>query len=354
MKAIIIDDEFWIRNSIRHLADWERFGIDQVMEAEDGLSGLEMVERLHPEIVITDMKMRGMDGTRLLQKLTEEYPYIRKIVISGFDEFSYMKQAILSKVDEYLLKPIKPEELNRALEKAVRELRAAQGIHAAQPLDKQLLKVVTETRSVIVRYIHEMNPEAISISFKHLEAALKEHEPLKPGVSNSLYKQFMQLLEEQADLLGSELTPNAQSWAATFFVSDNTPLSAWITVLSDAFSGSLEALIYQRKNKVGVKIDEIRQFIDHSYAEPIGLGTIASQFFISREHLSRTFKQEVGLTVMDYLVSKRIEKACELLQDPSVLIKNAAKAVGYSDITYFYRIFKKITGVTPIQFRQGS
>lgn len=68
MKVVIIDDEFWVRNSIRHLADWERLGISQVEEAEDGLSGLTIIAQIHPEIVITDMKMRGMDGAQLLQK----------------------------------------------------------------------------------------------------------------------------------------------------------------------------------------------------------------------------------------------------------------------------------------------
>ena len=105
MKVVIVDDEFWTRNSIRQFADWDRFGIVQIEEAEDGLSGLKIIDVMKPDIVITDMKMRGMGGVELLQKLKEDYPFIRKIVISGYEDFSYTKQAILSKVDEYILKP---------------------------------------------------------------------------------------------------------------------------------------------------------------------------------------------------------------------------------------------------------
>ncbi|MBA2936838.1 helix-turn-helix domain-containing protein [Paenibacillus sp. CGMCC 1.16610] len=354
MKAVIIDDEFWVRNSIRHLADWERLGISQVEEAEDGLSGLNIIAQIHPEIVITDMKMRGMDGAQLLQKISEDYPFIRKIVISGFDDFTYTKQAILSKVDEYLIKPINPEELNRALEKAVRELGVTRGIHAAKPLDKQLLKVITEMKHTVARHFQEMNTEAIKKSFKQLEQVLSDQESLQPGLNNSLYKQFMLLLEEQCALSGSELTSDAQASVSHFFVTDDTKIVEWIEVLTTTYVGILEALIHQRKNKNRINIDEIRKYLDLSYAEQVSLGTIANTFFVSKEHLSRVFKQEVGVTVMDYLIAKRMEKALELLQDASVSIKSAAEAVGYSDLTYFHRIFKKMTGMTPSQMRQDD
>ncbi|TXK74623.1 response regulator [Paenibacillus sp. N3.4] len=314
MKAVIIDDEFWVRNSIRHLADWGRLGIHQIEEAEEGISGLKLIAQIHPDIVITDMKMRGMDGGQLLQKITEDYPFIRKIVISGFDDFTYTKQAILSKVDEYLIKPINPEELNRALEKAVRELSVTQGIHAAKPLDKPLLKFITEMKHIIARNFQEMNIEAVKLNFKQLEQTLNDQELLQPGLNNSLYKQFMLLLEEQSALSGSDLTVEAQESASYYLVTDGTSVSEWVNVLSNAYAGSLEQLIHIRKNKTRINIDEIRNFLDLSFAEPINLGTIASKFFVSKEHMSRTFKQEIGVTVMDYLVNKRIEKASELLK----------------------------------------
>ena len=64
MKVVIVDDEFWTRNSIRQLADWDRFGIVQIEEAEDGLSGLKIIDVMKPDIVITDMRMRGIGRSR--------------------------------------------------------------------------------------------------------------------------------------------------------------------------------------------------------------------------------------------------------------------------------------------------
>ncbi|WP_079410185.1 response regulator transcription factor [Paenibacillus ferrarius] len=351
MKVVIIDDEFWTRDSIRRLGDWTRFGITQIEEAEDGLKGLNIIQDILPEIVITDMKMRGMGGIELLQKLTEDYPFVRKIVVSGYEDFSYTKQAILSRVDEYILKPINPEELNQGLEKAIRELRISRGLHAVQPLDKEILKVITTYKQIIARTFQELHLEDIQGRFLELGRQLEEQGALQPGINNSLYKQFMLLLEEQASMAGADITFMLPIHTGAFFVTDNTPIMQWIEVLSSAYAAVLEELILRRKSKSRIDIEDIRQFIERSFAEPITLESIANRFFISKEHLSRTFKQETGSTVMDYIIFKRMEKAKLLLQDPSVSIKSAAEAVGYSDLNYFHRIFKKMTGNTPAQLR---
>ncbi|WP_261300588.1 response regulator transcription factor [Paenibacillus andongensis] len=354
MKAVIIDDEYWTRSSIRQLAEWERFGIGQVEEAEDGLSALQIIHSFQPDIVFTDMKMRGMDGVELLKKLSDDYPFIRKIVISGYDDFSYTKQAIQSKVDEYILKPINPEELNRALEKAVKELHIARGLYAVQPLDQVILTIMTDAKMSIARNFQELQMEAVRGKFTELEFFLTAQEPLQSGINNSLYKQFMILLEEQASRMKSDskfvITPAARS----LLVTDDTPIAKWIQVLSNSYMAVMEELVHKRRNKTRIDIDAVRHYIELSFVEPITLESIAGQFFVSKEHLSRTFKQEIGSTVMDHIITLRVEKARQLLQNPTTSIKSAAEAVGYSDLTYFHRIFKKITGLTPGQIRNDS
>jgi two-component system, response regulator YesN len=351
MKVIIIDDEFWSRDSIRRLGDWERFGIDWIAEAEDGLTGLKIIDEAHPDIVITDMKMRGMDGVELLQKLNENYPFLRKIVISGYEDFSYMKQAIVSKVDEYILKPINPEELNHALEKAINQLQASKGLHSAQPIDKELLKLVMEYKNSILIFFHDFNIEALKDRFNELQQKIKLVSRLQPGTQNNLYKQFMLILEEQASLFGIELKHILSAQTSQLYVTDETPIEQWMQALSEAYESVIKEIMNQRKKKGRIDIQEVKLFIDNHYAEPIRLETISNQFFVSKEHLSRTFKQEIGSTVMDYIIMKRMEKAKQLLQDPNLQIKTVAEAVGYTDLNYFFRIFKKITGVTPSQIR---
>jgi two-component system response regulator YesN len=351
MKAVIIDDEYWTRDSIRRLAQWDRFGIDQIEEAEDGLSGLSIIDSIHPDIVITDMKMRGMDGVELLRKLSENYPFIRAIVISGYDDFSFTKQAIQSKVDEYILKPIDPDELNRALAKAVRELQISRGLQNVHPQDKQLLKTMTEYKHLFVKHFQRLELDALQAALKELEQILTAQESLKPGMNNSMYKQLILILEEQANREGIDFMSVFSERAGPLLVTDTTPIAQWIRFLSDSYAVIIDEIINARKDKKRIGIKEIRDYIDRSYTEPITLHSIASQFFVSKEHLSRTFKQETGSTVMDYIITRRVDKAKELLHDPAMSIKRAAESVGYSDLTYFHRVFKKITGMTPGQVK---
>lgn len=121
-KALIIDDENPVRMVIKALGSWQEFGIDYVYEAFEGESALEIMRQNKPEIVFLDMKMPNMDGVEFLKYASKEYPRSKYIVVSGYDDFEYTKQAIKAKVSDYLLKPVVEDELNAAISKVVEEL----------------------------------------------------------------------------------------------------------------------------------------------------------------------------------------------------------------------------------------
>lgn len=123
-KVLIIDDEEPLREAIRILGDWKGLGISEVLEATDGKTGLERIAEHSVDLVMVDMKMPGMSGAELLQVLETDYPDLPAIVISGYNDFEYTRQAIRSKVVDYLLKPINRHDLNAALRKAVDLLEA--------------------------------------------------------------------------------------------------------------------------------------------------------------------------------------------------------------------------------------
>jgi two-component system, response regulator YesN len=121
MKAIIIDDEKHVRDGILLLAEWERYGIHTILEAADGNEAIKLIIEHRPEIIFTDMKMPKRDGISLLKWLnTYEHPS-KTIVVSGYDNFEYMRNAIYYKSFDYILKPIDPEILNETLERAVKD-----------------------------------------------------------------------------------------------------------------------------------------------------------------------------------------------------------------------------------------
>ncbi|HZG83367.1 AraC family transcriptional regulator [Paenibacillus sp.] len=100
-------------------------------------------------------------------------------------------------------------------------------------------------------------------------------------------------------------------------------------------------------------IDEIKHFIDQKYMEMLTLDNIANHFYFNKEYLCRAFKRKTGSTVTKYITQKRIEKSIQLLARTSLPIKDIAEAVGYSDLQYFYRLFKKMTQKTPMQVREN-
>nr|WP_223292455.1 AraC family transcriptional regulator [Salipaludibacillus neizhouensis] len=97
----------------------------------------------------------------------------------------------------------------------------------------------------------------------------------------------------------------------------------------------------------------IEEYVRNNYQKNIKLQEIAERFFLSREYISRKFKREYQETITDYVTRIRIEKAKELLENPYLKIYDVAEAVGYQNDKYFIKVFKKIEGQTPSEFRNS-
>lgn len=106
LKVFLVEDEKVIREGFRDKIPWEQYGFLLAGEASDGEMALPMIRKLKPDILITDIKMPFMDGLSLSEIVKEEFPKIKIIIISGYDDFEYARQAISAGVDQYLLKPI--------------------------------------------------------------------------------------------------------------------------------------------------------------------------------------------------------------------------------------------------------
>ena len=106
IKVFLVEDEVVIRDAIKNSIDWEQEGYEFVGEASDGELALPMILKEKPDILITDIRMPFMDGLELSRLVKKELPDTNIIILSGYDEFEYAKEAIKIGVEEYLLKPI--------------------------------------------------------------------------------------------------------------------------------------------------------------------------------------------------------------------------------------------------------
>lgn len=114
-SVVLVDDEALIRNGIERMINWEEYGFSFVGQAADGELALPIIRENKPDIVITDIKMPFMDGLQLSKIIKQELPETMIIIISGFDDFDYAKEALSIGVNEYLLKPISKKQFIEVL-----------------------------------------------------------------------------------------------------------------------------------------------------------------------------------------------------------------------------------------------
>ncbi len=111
IKVFLAEDEFVVREGIKNNVDWAGHGYEFCGEASDGELAYPMIQKLRPDIVITDIRMPFMDGLELSKLIKKEFPWMEVIILSGFEEFEYAKQGIKIGVAQYLTKPIKGDDL---------------------------------------------------------------------------------------------------------------------------------------------------------------------------------------------------------------------------------------------------
>ncbi len=144
MKVMIVEDEELILQGIRNIIDWEALGLKVIHLAHDGIEALKMWEQEPVHIVVTDISMPEMDGLTLLREIRKREEHVRFIILTGYDEFAYAREAVRLDVENYILKPVDEEELKRQLRETVEKLRE---------MDKKKIGYIDEK----ARWLHFLN-----------------------------------------------------------------------------------------------------------------------------------------------------------------------------------------------------
>lgn len=151
-KLMIVDDEPEIRAHMKSMIQWDKLNVILVAEAGDSDTALENYFVFHPQIVIMDICLTGMDGISLTQELMQQDPSVKVVIVSSYQDFSYAQKALSMGVSNYLTKPIVAEELNESLQRIVEEMaekkRESQRIFAAK-------QVVEKNREILQQWILE-------------------------------------------------------------------------------------------------------------------------------------------------------------------------------------------------------
>lgn len=187
IKVFLVEDEMVIRRGIKNSIDWEKEGYIFCGEASDGELAYPMIIKEKPDILITDIRMPFMDGLELCKLVKKELPNIKILILSGYDEFDYAKEAIRLGVTEYLLKPISSGKLREALNGVSESIRR-------EKEDKDLVRKYMEemrenTEHEKQKFFEQMIAGNLSMA-DALETGKKYEMNLSAGMYNLLLFRF--------------------------------------------------------------------------------------------------------------------------------------------------------------------
>lgn len=161
-KVLIADDEFIMRQGMKHMIEWEREGFQIVGEVANGQEALAFIEKVRPHIVLADIVMPVLDGIEFSEIMGKKYPDILLIMLSSYDKFEYVKTTLLNGASDYILKPtLSPEHLLKVLKKAVAK------IPGLVLTGQQEMPFQSQIEKVLVGYQDKLNTTVFASRFPY-------------------------------------------------------------------------------------------------------------------------------------------------------------------------------------------
>lgn len=203
-KLLLADDEPWIRQGLREIIDWKACGIDEVWEAEDGGEALAKIPLCKPDIVIADVRMPDIDGLELCARLKAEYPEIKVIIISGYQEFEYARQAVSLGVFDYIVKPLDEKVIFETVRKCIETIDKER----KEKEELALIKAELLASSALLRQEHFLRMLKEGVDDRDL--ALKRLKELGLDFAAAWYWVFLVEIDDYASLKKSLSYPKQE------------------------------------------------------------------------------------------------------------------------------------------------
>lgn len=394
-KVLIVDDELLARRMLKESIVWEEYGYCVAWEAQNGKEGLETAVRRRPDVIFVDIKMPLMDGLEMVKQLNSLGVSSKIVMLTCYDDFSYVREAMRYGAVDYLLKHTFEQEDLAALlgriEKLLRKEEAnleSMNLLKGDVLNKIIRKTITrsDVRSYVdtgilpsadpkymVLYIKlqkELADEEADQFGRTLKKSLEER--TDPGTITDIFisrireKETYTVLVCGDDSSISEIKNQLRTAVAEFSKRMQGTEMGWMTGITYHLYYRWEDLgeaLREARDVVQVEGEYLKcsskvlmaiEYIRNNYSRQISLEDIAEYAGISRIYLSQLFKKETGKNIRDYLAEYRLSKAKELLLTSNLKIYTISELCGFGSAQYFNRIFKKMTGFSPYQFKENK
>jgi two-component system response regulator YesN len=486
-RLLIVEDQSWTRKSLVQMIDCNLLNLSVVEEAANGIEGYEWIKKGGIHILVTDIRMPGMDGLELARRVREEYPEIKVIILSGHNEFEYAQTALRHNVCDYLLKPVQPKMLNQTILTAIQALSSS--MERERNVQRVMLRQILEGTPA-----HDVDPEdhylssfsgtwtrMIRMKGKKIDQIDSCLLSIQKTLTSRQIKVIPLMVEQGWSLFVSSAKPYTNKEIADFLTESDiwsqfpnlhlgiglpysTLETLWISELEsilalELFKESQPIYLYDPASLLKFKIDQstiadlwtalesnqliqfnhylvqwfpehlanseiryrcfvlIKSLISRKQSEPdidyfyliktlqtiirnmtyaeqelsqwvkstfyqayqmlmsnkdkttehiigwcqtyimnnleddISLTGLAERLHFSPSHLSNLFKQFTGINFIDYVMELKIAKAKKYLEDTTMKISEIAYQLGYEDGRYFSKLFRKMVGLTPSEYK---
>ncbi|MFD5020923.1 response regulator [Paenibacillus sp. NPDC058367] len=413
MKVLIVDDESFVRRSLSEMLGSANHNFSIIGSVENGLEAIQLLKEQTIDLVLSDIRMPGMDGLELSKHIHECYPDTETILLTGYQDFSYASQAIRYGVREYLVKPNSVEnilevvtsvyerlelkkqhrQVSQLREKNLREKRLSDLLYGI-PLpyfEEQLIPPFHSFVIITVNHLGDVMPQYWSEQAMYAAVIniLEECFSLYANVVGIQEEQEAIIMlfypDEQSERIDEALTQEMMIKLSSLLKS---PFSAGVSnphydlgALATAYHESLQAcqqlkkdstrpVIYysdvsmcsaspQLTEQLQVKatrrvISMMIEAMNSRLQENLSLKMIADELYMNPTYLGRLFKDDVGECFSSFLTKLRIQKAIELLNNVTLKVYEVSELVGFKDPAYFSLIFKKYMGMTPQEFQKHN
>ena len=178
LRVVLVDDEIMIREGFKRLFDWESHDCQVVGEAADGMEALAQIDALRPDIVIMDINIPIMNGLKVIQLSRMKHPDTAFVIVSGYDDFSYCREALRLQITDYILKPVNYEEFGTCIDNlkiSLFERRVSAETEQAQQEERVITGITRylqqhlaeEMSLTVLAEVFHLNPQYISQLFKN-------------------------------------------------------------------------------------------------------------------------------------------------------------------------------------------
>ncbi len=370
-KVILVDDEYIIRKKIRELIDWENLGFEVVADFEDGAETINFLKNNVVDLVITDIKMTNISGIGVAEYIYKYTPETVVVFLSGYNEIEYAKFGMQYGVKKYLNKPISKATLKKeiiSLKEYLDKLNDKQECFDFGLYTNFFHNIISGNDVTDSRFMKEFM--ANNYHFCSFDMILE-----KEKITNKRTRALMNIFRFCfLDTFCCIMSHDACMYKIIMF-SKKEFSKTWDKEYSDTIYESLNMKVYidnityfgtpsqikniynkdKEESSVSVRtkrfVERLKEYVDAHFTEDISLETLSKEFFVSSYYISRVFKKGVGLNISEYVMQKRVDYAKKLLLTTDLSITEIMFKVGYNAEPYFFTLFKKYTGMTPVQFK---